>query len=86
MLLPMSTLATRTPKVASVILLLLAGCGGFGLAQAPSPEDLDFLHSLSEYENIRRMLPNYMEREAEAFVQSRKRSLDVSTPERSQKS
>lgn len=81
MLLPMPTLATRTPKVASVILLLLAGCGGFGLAQAPSPEDLDFLHSLSEYENIRRMLPNYMEREAEAFVQSRKRSLDLSTPE-----
>jgi hypothetical protein len=81
MLLRMPILETPTPKAVSVILLLLAACGGIALAQASSPEDLDFLHSLSEYENIRRMLPNYTEREAESFVQSRKRSLDLSTPE-----
>jgi len=57
MLLPTPTLATRTHKAAYMVLLPLAGCGGFGLAQTPSPEDLDFLHNLSEYENIRRMLP-----------------------------
>jgi cephalosporin-C deacetylase-like acetyl esterase len=51
------------------------------LAQADSSEDLDFLHGLDEYANIRRMLPDYMEREGQALVESRKRSLDLSTPE-----
>jgi cephalosporin-C deacetylase-like acetyl esterase len=81
MLLPMPTVAIRTLQGVTVMVLWLAGSGGFGFAQAPSPEDIDFLHGLSEYQNIRRMLPNYMERESEALVQSRKQSLDLSTPE-----
>jgi cephalosporin-C deacetylase-like acetyl esterase len=51
------------------------------VAQSSSPEDLDFLHGLDEYDNIRRMLPNYMEQKGEALVEARKHSLDVSTPE-----
>jgi cephalosporin-C deacetylase-like acetyl esterase len=80
MLFPMLSLPTRASKAVGVVLLLFAGYS-VAVAQATSSEDLDFLHGLGEYENIKRMLPNYMEREAEALVESRKRSLDVSTPE-----
>jgi cephalosporin-C deacetylase-like acetyl esterase len=51
------------------------------VAQSSSSEDLDFLHGLDEYENIRRMLPNYMEQKAQALVESRKHSLQLSTSE-----
>ena len=53
----------------------------FGFGQAASSEDLDFLHGLDEYANIRRMLPDYVEREGQALVESRKRSLDLSGSE-----
>src|SRR5438128_5332894 len=61
--------------------LLLALFAASGLsAQRPSSEDLDFLHGLNEYANIREMLPSYVQREAQALVEARKRSLDVSSP------
>jgi cephalosporin-C deacetylase-like acetyl esterase len=60
--------------------LLLAGAAPL-LAQRSSSDDLDFLHGLDEYENIREMLPAYMRREGKALLENRVRSLDVSTPE-----
>ncbi len=50
-------------------------------AQRSSSEDLDFLHGLNRYANIRDMLPSYIQREAEGMVEARKRSVDVSSPE-----
>jgi cephalosporin-C deacetylase-like acetyl esterase len=52
--------------------LVLAGLGACAFAQ-----ELDFLHGLDEYENIRRMLPDYMQRRAEALVQKRKQTLSI---------
>ncbi len=64
-------------------LVLIPVCCWLGSvsAQHAGAEVLDFLHGLSEYEQIRRMLPEYMEREAQTLVQARRRSIDVSTPE-----
>ena len=78
MLLPMLNSPNPAPKIAGVALLLFAACS-FAIGQSASSENLDFLHGLDEYESIRRMLPEYMEKKAEALVESRKRSLDVST-------
>jgi cephalosporin-C deacetylase-like acetyl esterase len=50
-------------------------------AQKSSSSDLDFLHGLNRYADIRDMLPSYIQSEAEGMVDARKRSLDVSTPE-----
>ena len=61
--------------------LLFPSASFDAFAQSPSSEDLDFLHGLDEYEAIRRMLPNYMEREGHALVGSRKHSLNISTSE-----
>jgi cephalosporin-C deacetylase-like acetyl esterase len=54
---------------------MLVGLGACAVAQ-----DLDFLHGLDEYENIRRMLPDYMQRRGEALVQHRKETLAIRTP------
>ena len=81
MLLPMSNAPIRACRAGSAVLMFLTAWSVVAGAQGASPEELDFLHGLSEYENIRRMLPNYMEREAEALVESRKRSLDLASSE-----
>src|SRR5437762_14353244 len=61
--------------------LLLAFFFASGLfAQRPPSEDLDFLHGLNAYANIREMLPSYIQRVAQALVDARKRSLDVGSP------
>jgi cephalosporin-C deacetylase-like acetyl esterase len=56
--------------------LIFAALGACALSQ-----DLDFLNGLDEYENIRRMLPDYMQRRGEALVQERKRALVIRTKE-----
>ena len=61
-------------------LLMLAGSAVLE-AQESGAERLDFLHGLSEYENLRRMLPDYMEREAQSAVAARRRSLKLATAE-----
>jgi cephalosporin-C deacetylase-like acetyl esterase len=61
-------------------LLMLAGAAALE-AQESGAERLDFLHGLSEYENLRRMLPDYMEREAQSAVAARRRSLKLATAE-----
>lgn len=63
------------------VLILYFALASYAAAQSPSSEDLDFLRGLSEYENIRRMLPDYMQREGKKLVEARKRSLAISTPE-----
>jgi cephalosporin-C deacetylase-like acetyl esterase len=63
------------------VLILACCCLGRASAQHSDAEALDFLHGLSEYEQIRRMLPEYMEREAQSLISSRQRSLDISTPD-----
>lgn len=66
----------------SRLVIMLACCfASSAVAQHSEGEDLDFLHGLSEYEQIRRMLPEYMEREAQSLIRERQRSLNVSTPE-----
>src|SRR5690348_7513121 len=72
MLLPMPNSLSLASKAAAVAVVLFAGCS-LAIGQASSSNDLDFLHGLDEYENIRRMLPEYMERNGEALVESRKR-------------
>ncbi len=59
---------------------MICCCLGRAAAQH-NTGDLDFLHGLDEYEQIRRMLPDYMEREAQALISGRVRTLDVSTPD-----
>ena len=61
---------------ASLLFVTSVGAG----AQSSS-EDLDFLHGLDEYENIRRMLPDYMKQKAQALIELRKHSLDLSGPD-----
>jgi len=51
------------------------------LGACASAQELDFLNGLDEYENIRRMLPDYMQRRGEALVQERKRTLVLRTKE-----
>ena len=51
------------------------------LASCLTAQDLDFLHGLDEYENIRRMLPDYMQRRGQELVDARKRTLSIQTPE-----
>src|SRR5689334_1296207 len=65
-------------KRAAYVVLLAASTHN---AQTPTSAELDFLHGLSEYENIRRMLPDAIQREAQGMVQARKRTLDLSSPE-----
>jgi cephalosporin-C deacetylase-like acetyl esterase len=61
---------------------LLALAGAAVLAgQQSGAEALDFLHGLSEYEKLKAMLPEYMEREAQARVAARKNSLKLATIE-----
>ncbi len=62
------------PRHLLLTLLALAG-------SAAAQDGLDFLHGLDEYENIRRMLPDYMQRRGESLVQERKRTLAIHTPE-----
>ena len=50
-------------------------------AQKSSSDEVDFLHGLNRYADIRDMLPSYIQREAETMVDARKRSLDVSSAE-----
>lgn len=57
-------------------LLMLAGASALS-AQDAGPEALDFLHGLDRYDDIRRMLPDYMNREALALVEARKKSLNI---------
>jgi len=57
----------------------ILSCGFTAVAQ--ESEKLDFLHGLDEYDDIQRMLPEYMNHEAQALISARKRSIDVATPE-----
>ena len=50
-------------------------------AQESGAEALDFLHGLSEYEKLPRMLPDYMEREGQRAVAARRSSLKLATVE-----
>jgi cephalosporin-C deacetylase-like acetyl esterase len=59
-----------------LLLFTFAALAGFATAQ-----DLDFLHGLDEYENMRRMLPDYMQRRGQELVDARKRTLAIKTPE-----
>jgi len=63
------------------VLILLCCCLGRVSAQHAEADALDFLHGLSEYEQIRRMLPDYMQREAQTLIEARRRTLAISTPE-----
>ncbi len=76
MLVPMSLV--RFMRNVTCVLLL---SGAAAMAQTPASEHLDFVHGLDEYQHINGMLPDYMERQAQALVQARKQSLDVGTPE-----
>jgi cephalosporin-C deacetylase-like acetyl esterase len=58
--------------------LVLGGTGALH-AQENSAESLDFLHGLFQYENVRRMLPEYLAREAQAQVAARKNSVNPRT-------
>src|SRR5579864_5660286 len=71
----------RRPYFARVACALAFCCVFKSYAQHSEADDLDFLHGLSKYEQIRRMLPDYMEREAQTLISGRQHSLDVSTPE-----
>jgi cephalosporin-C deacetylase-like acetyl esterase len=62
------------PRHVLLVYFAFAACAS---AQKSSSENLDFLQGLSEYENIRRMLPDYMQREGEKLVEARKRSLAI---------
>src|SRR5206468_296014 len=64
-----------SPMRALLLLVLIASA----FAQEPSSEQLDFLHGLDEYENVRDMLPDYMRDRGDALVQARKRSLSLTT-------
>ena len=50
-------------------------------AQESGAEALDFLHGLSEYEKLPRMLQDYMEREGQRAVAARRSSLKLATVE-----
>src|SRR5690349_9346799 len=63
------------------LLLLALSCACLLPAQRSSPENLDFLQGLSEYEHIQDMLPSYIQQKAQAMVEARKRSLHLSTLE-----
>ncbi|HZU25969.1 MAG TPA: acetylxylan esterase [Bryobacteraceae bacterium] len=65
-------------RTSLVLLPALIVCS---FAQEPAAEQLDFLHGLDEYENIHRMLPDYMQQRGEALVRARKQSLAITTPE-----
>lgn len=65
----------------NILLSLPLLCITLAVAQTRSSQELDFVHGLTEYQDIRRMLPDYMEREGLAMVEARKRSLDVASPE-----
>lgn len=71
----------RRPPLSRLVFLLACCLASKAIAQPSEAEDLDFLHGLDEYEQIRRMLPDYMEREAQSLISGRQRSLDVSTPD-----
>jgi len=71
----------RRPHLLRSVFILACCFASRAMAQHSEGEDLDFLHGLSEYEQIRRMLPEYMEREAQSLIRERQHSLDVSTPE-----
>ncbi len=62
-----------------ILLVFLAA--GVLSAQRSSPDNLDFLHGLSEYEHVQDMLPAYMQARAQKLVEVRKGSLDVSNAE-----
>lgn len=55
----------RQSYLSRSVLILACCCLGRASAQHADAEALDFLHGLSEYEQIRRMLPEYMQREAD---------------------
>ncbi len=60
--------------------LTLAGAVAMNAEDAGS-DALDFLHGLSEYEKLNSMLPEYMERHAQARVAMRRNSLKLSSLE-----
>lgn len=62
-------------------LICVFAFGACAFAQQPASEQLDFLHGLDEYENIRRMLPEYLRQRGEALVEARRRSLAINTPQ-----
>ena len=68
----------RWPRIA---VLTLACCFASTAIAQNDGEELDFLHGLDEYEQIRHMLPEYIEREAQALIRQRQQSLNVSTPD-----
>ncbi len=71
----------RQSCLSRLVFILVCCSLGRASAQPAEAEALDFLHGLSEYEQIRRMLPEYMEHEAQSLVDARQRSLAIATPE-----
>jgi hypothetical protein len=63
------------------LLLLCLFLGQSLRAQRPSPENLDFLNGLSEYERIQEMLPAYIQQRAQALAEARKQSLRLRSME-----
>ena len=71
----------RRPYLSRSVFILACCLASRAMAQHSEGDELDFLHGLSEYEQIRHMLPEYMGREAQSLIRERQRSLNVSTPE-----
>ena len=61
--------------------LLALGAASIAKSEDTGADALDFLHGLSEYEKLKGMLPDYMERQAQARVSARKKSLKLATME-----
>ena len=61
--------------------LLALGAASISKSEDAGADALDFLHGLSEYEKLKGMLPEYMERHAQARVSARKQSLKFSSME-----
>jgi cephalosporin-C deacetylase-like acetyl esterase len=46
-------------------------------AQAPSGSELDFLHGLNDYQSLQRMLPDWLNAKAEAYLAQRKAAVNA---------
>src|SRR5713226_6959749 len=67
---------------ASLLWVTMLVCGLSGLLRAQSPESLDFITDLPDFERVREMLPNRLNRMAISLLEERKRTVSrISTAE-----
>ncbi len=67
---------------ASLLWVTMLVCGLSGLLRAQSPESLDFITDLPDFERVREMLPNHLNRMAISLLEERKRTVSrISTAE-----